>query len=96
MVYGIIRGELAVSKEYFLTENKTLTTNNNGAKLKYSQSRYDIDKCAFGQKSVLEWNRLPAQLANAESTERFRKFSKDYLSSSSSSDYFLPMTTHYV
>jgi hypothetical protein len=85
MVYRIIRGEVAIPREYFFTENKSRQLrNNNGIKLHRYKPRTDIDKYAFAQRSVPEWNSLPAHIVNSESTEKFRKLLTEYLSSQQS------------
>ncbi len=81
MAYRIIRGKVTIPKEYVFTENKSLSRNNNSIKLMHKQTTSDVNKYAFSQRSVPEWNNLPAHLVYADPTETFRKLLAEYPSS---------------
>ena len=74
MVYRILRDDVAIPKEQLFQLNSyTRTRSSTNYKLVRIQPRGNIDKFAFAQRAVPEWNSLPAHVVNAPSVNIFRE-----------------------
>ncbi len=80
MAYRIIRGEIAIPKDQFFRDHNTITRGNNTCQLQRYQPRGNIDKYAYAQWTVPEWNSLPAHIVNATTTDSFKNLLREYLS----------------
>ena len=73
MVFRILRGEVAIPRDLFFQYNEYQQTRRSTSfKLTRSQPRGNIDKFAFAQRAVPEWNSLPAHVVDAPSVDAFR------------------------
>ena len=80
MVYRIMRDEVAIPKDMFFQMNGNQQTRSSTKyKLTRFQPRGNIDKFAFAQRSVPEWNRLPEQIVDAPSLGTFKERLSVYL-----------------
>ena len=72
MVYKILKGHSCITPEDFFEFNKSQTRKNHNLTLRMYQPRGNIDKFAFIQRSIPEWNMLPSHIVQANSPEHFR------------------------
>ena len=73
MVFRILREEVAIPRDLFFQYNEyQQTRRSTNFKLTRSQPRGNIDKFAFAQRAVPEWNSLPAHVVDAPSVDAFR------------------------
>ena len=85
-VYKIVTGKVEIPKDYFFKVANTKTRAKHHLKLQTYKPRSDIDKFAFAQRSVPEWNNLPAHIINASSAESFKSLLIKYLKRTPASD----------
>ena len=57
MVYKILNGLVAIPPEEFFNRSTSCTRKNHNSTLQTYQSRGNIDKFAFAQRSIPEWNK---------------------------------------
>ena len=70
MIYNILNGHSAITPNNFFEFNRREKLHN--FTLRTYQPRGNIDKFAFVQRSIPEWNTLPNVIVQANSTEQFR------------------------
>ena len=79
MIYKILNGHSAITPDNFFEFNKTQTRKKHNLTLRTYQPRGNIDKFAFVQRSIPEWNTLPNVVVQANSTEQFRVLLEKHL-----------------
>ena len=79
MIYKILNGHSAITLNNFFEFNKTQTRKKHNLTLRTYQPRGNIDKFAFVQRSIPEWNTLPNVIVQANSTEQFRVLLEKHL-----------------
>ena len=85
MAYKIITGKISIPKDQFFRDTHSARTRaKHNMKLQTYKPRGNIDKFAFAQRTVPEWNNLPAHIVNANTVESFRTLLTEYLADSSS------------
>ena len=62
MMYKILNGLVAIPPEEFFNRNTSRTRKNHNLTLQTYQPRGNIDKFAFVQRSIPEWNKLPGSV----------------------------------
>ena len=72
-IYNILNGHSAITANNFFEFNKTQTRKKHNLTLRTYQPRGNIDKFAFVQRSIPEWNTLPNAIVQANSTEQFQR-----------------------
>ena len=79
MVYKILNGLVAIPSEKFFTYNNTRTRRTHNMILQTYLPRGNIDKFAFAQRSVPEWNKLPGSVVHADTPEKFQEQLSKYV-----------------
>ena len=79
MIYKILNDQTAITPNNFFELNKTQTRKKHNLTLRTYQPRGNIDKFAFVQRSIPEWNTLPNAVVQANSTEQFRVLLEKHL-----------------
>ena len=79
MVYRIVNGLVAIPPDKFFTPNTSITRKKHNMCFQTYRSRGNIDKFAFVQRSVPEWNSLPSSVVNAVSLESFQRLLTNHL-----------------
>ena len=79
MIYKILNDQSAITPNNFFELNKTQTRKKHDLTLRTYQPRGNIDKFAFVQRSIPEWNILPNAVVQANSTEQFRVLLEKHL-----------------
>ena len=79
MIYKILNGHSAITSNNFFEFNKTQMRKKHNLTLRTYQPRGNIDKFAFVQRSIPEWNTLPNVVVQANTTEQFRVLLEKHL-----------------
>ena len=82
MVYRIANDLVAIPQTKFFTLSTTTTRKNHDKCFQTYRPRGNIDKFAFSQRTIPEWNKLPNQVVNAVSLDSFQNLLRNYLDSS--------------
>lgn len=72
MVYRIMNNLVAIPPDTFFTINSSKTRKNHNMCFQTYRPRGNIDKFAFAQRTILEWNKLPSTVVNAVSLDQFK------------------------
>ena len=73
MVYRIMNDLVAIHPETFFTINSSKTRKNHDMCFQTYRPRGNIDKFAFAQRSIPEWNKLPSSVVCAGSLDQFKE-----------------------
>ena len=79
IIYKILNGHSAITPDNFFEFNKTQMRKKHNLTLRTYQPRGNIDKFAFVQRSIPEWNTLPNVVVQANSTEQFKVLLEKHL-----------------
>ena len=80
MVYKILNGLVAIPPEEFFNRSTSRTRKNHNLTLLTYQPRGNVDKFAFVQRSIPEWNKLPGSVVHANSLDHFQGLLLKHLS----------------
>ena len=80
MVYKILNGLVAIPPDEMFTIRMTSTRKKHNLTLQTYQPRGNIDKFAFAQRSILDWNSLPGSVVHSNSLEHFQSQVMSYFS----------------
>ena len=80
MVYKILNGLVAIPPEEFFNRSTSRTRKNHNLTLLTYQPRGNVDKFAFVQRSIPEWNKLPGSVVHANSLDHFQGLLLEHLS----------------
>ncbi len=78
-VFKILKGYENIDRNIFFSVKKDRRTRGHELTLAKEQSRLDIRKFSFSQRTVNEWNRLPADCVGASSVNMFKNKIDTYL-----------------
>ena len=75
----ILNGYELIDRDIYFSIKEERLTRGHGVTLAKKQCRLDIRNCSFSQRTVNEWNRLPADCVGASSVNIFKNKIDIYL-----------------
>lgn len=86
MIRKILNSEVDIPVDAFFEARTTITRKSHSQQLKRYQPRGDIDKFAFAQRTIPEWNALPCDIINSDSSDSFKRLLSTHIASTSRYD----------